>query len=374
MGESVQTPQERPSIGRWIGIGLCVVAVIVGGVYAAKWLSFRLSHVTTDAAYVKVDMVSVAPQVPGKILKVAVRDGERVTAGQVLIEIDDTEIGHQQEQSQAAIAGADGQVKLREATLVHTRASVNAAQAAAVAGLEAARATLVKAQAGLGYLESQERRMAALLEQQAVPKARWDETHAAAEAARADVQAARQGIAVAEARVAEAQAARNGVAEAAAALESVKAGATQARAALAELAVVRGRAVVRAPIDGVVGRVFVRAGDFAVPGRAVVALYDPHTRYVEARFEETRIQGLRPGTEADLEIDALPGVAMKGTIRRIVPAAAQEFALIPRDVTAGEFTKVIQRVAVEIDVPAFADHAEIVPGLSVTVACPKGGR
>jgi membrane fusion protein, multidrug efflux system len=374
MGESVNTPQGRPSIGRWIGIGLGVVAVIVGGVYSATWLSFRLSHVTTDAAYVKVDMVSVAPQLPGRILTVAVRDGERVTAGQVLIEIEDTEIGHQQEQSQAAIEGAEGQVKLREATLAHTRASVAAAERGAAAGLEAARATLVKAQAGLAYIEAQEKRMAALLEQQAVPKARWDETHAAAEAARADVQAARQGIAVAEARAAEAKAARSGIAEAASALDSVRAGANQARAALAQLEVVRGRAVVRAPIDGVVGRVFVRAGDFAAPGRAVVALYDPNTRYVEARFEETRIQGLRPGTEAELEVDALPGVVLKGKIRRVIPAAAQEFALIPRDVTAGEFTKVIQRVAVEIDVPAFADHAELVPGLSVTVACPKGGR
>jgi membrane fusion protein (multidrug efflux system) len=102
-----------------------------------------------------------------------------------------------------------------------------------------------------------------------------------------------------------------------------------------------------------------------------VALYDPQSRYVEARFEENKVAQLQLGQEAELTVDALPGLVLRGRIRRIAPAAAQEFALIPRDVTAGEFTKVVQRVPVELEILELQRHPEVVPGLSVVVAVKK---
>jgi len=164
------------------------------------------------------------------------------------------------------------------------------------------------------------------------------------------------------------------VAEAGAGLASSKAAVDQARAALAQVEWARGRAEVRAPIDGVVARVFVRVGDFAPPGRPVAALYDPATRYVEARFEETRLPYVALGKAAEVRVDALPGLALAGRVRRVAPAAAQEFALIPRDVTAGEFTKVMQRVSVEVEIQDLARHPELVPGLSAEVVLSRSSR
>ena len=107
-----------------------------------------------------------------------------------------------------------------------------------------------------------------------------------------------------------------------------------------------------------------------------MAVYDPSTLYVEARFEETKLRHLRPGQLVTLEVDALPGRPLHGRIRVIHRAAAGEFALIPRDVTAGEFTRLTQRVPVEIEfLPGERERWEqLLPGLSVTVAARKGGR
>ncbi|MGC8917312.1 MAG: HlyD family secretion protein [Thermoanaerobaculum sp.] len=349
-----------------------VVALVVGAVWSARWLHFRFTHVTTDAAYVKADMAEVAPEVGGRVLQVLVEEGERVTQGQVLAVLERENLAAGRQQAEAAVSQLEDTVKRQEAMLARTRQTVAAAKAAARAGVEAAQAQLAKAKAYLEFMEKQEKRLAALLESEAVPKSRYDEVHAGAEAARADVHAAEGALALAEAKLKEALAGDLAVAEAEAGLAEAKSGLARAQAALAQAAWAEGRAEIRAPISGVVARVFLRPGDFAAPGRAVVAMYDPQTRYVEARFEETKVAHLKVGSKAQITVDAIRGVKLTGTIRRITPAAAQEFALIPRDVTAGEFTKVTQRVPVELTIDDMEKHREIVPGLSVVVSVRKG--
>jgi len=110
----------------------------------------------------------------------------------------------------------------------------------------------------------------------------------------------------------------------------------------------------------------------ATPGRPVIGVYDPASRYVEARFEETKLRHLAVDKGVELRVDRLPGVHLTGRITLLGPASAAEFALIPRDVTAGEFTKVTQRVPVRIAIDDLADHPELVPGLSVEVVVAKG--
>lgn len=367
-GDKLRTSRRSTRI---LLVGMLLVVLVVGGVISGRWLWHRFTHVTTDAAYVKADMASVAPEVGGRILEVLVRDGQRVTAHQSLVRLEDEDWRHREEQAAAKVAEMERQLVRRRAVLDRTKTAVRASIEATEAALAAAKHQFARAQANLEYLEAQERRMQALVMREVVSRSQWDQVHAGAQAARAEVAAAKDQVALAEARLVEARAARHTIGEAEAALEETRAGLEQARAALAQIRWTRGRTEIRSPITGVVARVFVREGDFAVPGRPLLALYDPATRYVEARFEENRVAGLRMHQEAELRVDALPGLALRGRIRRIAPAAAQEFALIPRDVTAGEFTKVIQRVPVELEILDLDGHPEVVPGLSVEVAVKK---
>lgn len=357
--------------GRRVVVFVGVLALIVGAVLSARWLYFRLTHVSTDAAYVKADMAEVAPEVPGRVVEVLVEEGQAVEAGQLLVRLERDNLTTSRQQAEAAVKQLEDTVRRQEALLERTKKTVAAARAAAQAGVEAARAQLAKAQAQVEYLDKQEARLAALLQEQAVPKARFDEVHAGAQAARADLRAAQEAVRLAEAKLREALAGELLVAEAEAGVAEARSAWERARAALAQAQWAEGRAEIRAPVSGVVARIFLRPGDFAAPGRPVLAMYDPATRYVEARFEETKVSHLKVGQKAQITVDALPGVKLSATIRRMTPAAAQEFALIPRDVTAGEFTKVTQRVPVELVIEDLADHPEVVPGLSVVVSVRK---
>jgi membrane fusion protein (multidrug efflux system) len=360
----------------WKKVVLLVgVAVLVGGaVLSGRWLYFRFTHISTDAAYVKADMAEVAPEVPGQVLEVLVEEGERVEAGQLLLRLETENLRAGREQAENRVKQLEDTVRRQQVLVEKTRKLLAASEQAAAAAVQAARAQLTKAQAQQEYLAVQEQRFAALLGDKAVPRARYDEIHAAAVAARADVEAAQQALAAAQAKEAEVRAQKLSLQEAEAGLAEAQAALGQAQAALKQALWAESKGEIRAPMSGLVARIFVRPGDFAAPGRPVLAMYDPATRYVEARFEETKVKRLAVGQKARLKVDALPGLALSGTIRRITPAAAQEFALIPRDVTAGEFTKVTQRVPVELVIDGLENHPEIVPGLSVEVAVRKGSE
>lgn len=350
---------------------LGTVVLVLGGVLSGRWLYVRFTHVSTEAAYVKADMAEVAPEVPGQVVEVLVQEGERVEAGAVLVRLEGASLQHAREQAEGRVKQLADMVRRQETQVEKTRKLLATAEEAAEAAVKAAESQLAKAQAQRDYLSAQETRFASLLAEKAVPRSRYEEVEAAAKAARADVEAAQQAVAAAKAKLAEVRAQWLTLREAEAGLEEARAGLAQAEAALKQALLAEGKSEIRAPITGVVARVFVRPGDFAAPGRPVLAMYDPATRYVEARFEETKVKHLALGQRARVRVDALPGLELAATIRRITPAAAQEFALIPRDVTAGEFTKVTQRVPVELVIEQMEKYPQIVPGLSVEVAVKK---
>jgi len=93
---------------------------------------------------------------------------------------------------------------------------------------------------------------------------------------------------------------------------------------------------------------------------------DPGNLFVIANLEETKVDGVKLNCPVEIQVDAFPRKMIKGKVVRITPAAAAKFALIPRDVTAGEFTKVVQRVPIKIslDIP---DDIVLSPGMSVEV-------
>ena len=124
----------------------------------------------------------------------------------------------------------------------------------------------------------------------------------------------------------------------------------------------------KAPISGIVARVLVREGDFASPGRPVLGIYNPQTRYIEARFEETKVRYIKPGKKVSFTVDNNADRELTGKVMFVTPASAAEFALIPRDISAGEFTKVVQRIPVRITIDNLEQHSELVPGMSCEVA------
>ena len=106
----------------------------------------------------------------------------------------------------------------------------------------------------------------------------------------------------------------------------------------------------RSIINGRVAKQYVSAGDIISPTSAVYAVLDPKSLYVVALLEENKLKGVTPGDAVNITIDAYPNQKYKGIVRQVLPASAATFALAPRDISAGEFTKVAQRITVRIDI------------------------
>ena len=88
--------------------------------------------------------------------------------------------------------------------------------------------------------------------------------------------------------------------------------------------------------------------------------------YVDANFKETQLADIKAGQKVDVAIDALDGRVVEGVVSSISPASGAEFSLLPPDNATGNFTKVVQRVAVRITFPEEVLKAALLrPGLSV---------
>jgi membrane fusion protein (multidrug efflux system) len=95
---------------------------------------------------------------------------------------------------------------------------------------------------------------------------------------------------------------------------------------------------------------------------AVVPL---HAVYVVANFKETQLAHVRGGQPVRIAVDGFPGVRITGRVDSVAPASGLEFALLPPDNATGNFTKIVQRIPVKIDLDDGALAGLLRSGMSV---------
>ena len=128
---------------------------------------------------------------------------------------------------------------------------------------------------------------------------------------------------------------------------------------------------VRAPFPGVVVNRYRSLGDFVSAGTPILSMYNPDLLYVTANLEETRLRGVAPGNPVELHLDAFDR-PFQGRVVWINKSTGAQFALLPRNVVAGEFTKVVQRVPVRIWIEKDDRWPRLRAGLSAQVIIAHG--
>ena len=127
--------------------------------------------------------------------------------------------------------------------------------------------------------------------------------------------------------------------------------------------------VIRAPVDGVFSNRAVQTGDYVQTGQRIASLVPLDDVYVDANFKETQLERLRPGQPVSISVDALSDHAIAGRIASLSPASGAVFSLLPPDNATGNFTKIVQRLPVRIEVPADVAAKQVLrPGMSVVVS------
>ncbi len=123
-----------------------------------------------------------------------------------------------------------------------------------------------------------------------------------------------------------------------------------------------------APISGYIGQKSVDLGQQVAPGTPLLTIVPLSAIYITANFKETQMGNIRAGDQADISVDAYPGVRFHGKVGTISPASQNTFALVPAQNATGNFVKVTQRIPVRIYVDSASkplDQVPLRPGMSV---------
>ncbi len=411
----------RPRLGRLVAVVLLIALAIAAVPAAMSWVGYRRAHSITDDAFVEAHIVNVAPQmVSGRIVRFLVEENDRVGRGQVLAEIDPTpyrdkvnvaraqhdmasaelvrqravldrarkEVPIQIEIARRTLAAAEADRGKAVESLKMTRDDVDKGIDEARAGVKAASASLTLAELEYArYTRLSQQGASTLEQQQKVTQSRDGASAqvdlanarlAKAEASRTQVDVGRRTLEAAEKSALKAakgvdlsEIGYDEIREIELLVKVKEQTAEQARrsldAAEHDLEYTR----VRAPFPGVVVKRYRHLGDFSPAGSPLVSMYDPELLFVEANLEEDRLPGVEPGNAVRLEIESF-AEPFDGLVAWVNKSTGAQFALMPRNVVSGEFTRVVQRVPVRIAIERDDRWPRLRAGLSATVAISHG--
>ncbi|MCF6121292.1 HlyD family secretion protein [Mesorhizobium muleiense] len=346
-------PAEAPAKKKRSARSFLLPIIALGLLGAGAWYGYDYwtdgrFMISTDDAYVQADMAFISPKISGYVDQVTVTENQQVKAGDPLLVVDNGDY-------KIAVAQAEAQI----ATLSKTLDRIDAQTEAARASLEQAQAQKTADQAAAANAARVQARAAQLLKTHVGTQAQLDDAQTAVEQANAALVGADAQIAAAEANIGVLQAQR---AETASTLASLQLARDKAARDLSFT-------VLRAPYDGVVGNRSVEQGDLISPGQKLAVIVPMDKLYIVANFKETQLARLVPGEKVMISVDAIDGQDFEGTVSSLAPASGAVFSLLPPENATGNFTKVVQRVPVRIDVPAdVLKTGKLRAGLSVVVA------
>jgi membrane fusion protein (multidrug efflux system) len=407
--------------GTLIALALPIALVAIGLPAATRWVDYRRTHSITDDAFVEAHIVNTAPQVvSGRIIRFLVDENDRVVQGQVVAEIDPIPYRDKVNVAQAQLDSARAELARQRADLDRVRKEVpiqveiaRRTLAAAVAdrakaeeslkltgddvekGIDEARAGVKAAQASLTLAELEYTRFTRLEQTGASTLQRRQQVTQSRDTAKAQLDQAdarlakslanRTQIDVARRTLEAAQKAEQ---KAAKGVDLSQTGYDQIRE-LELLVKVKEQAVeqarrslelaendlaytkVRAPFPGVVVKRYRHLGDFVAAGSPLLSLYNPDLLYVEANLEEDRLPGVAPGNPVRIDLYAF-AEPFRGRVVWVNKSTGAQFALMPRNVVSGEFTRVVQRVPVRIQIERDDRWPQLRAGLMATVAIAHG--
>ena len=286
-----------------------ILLAAIGGIY---WYIGQLGYVSTDDAFIDGNKLSISSKMLGRITLLTVDEGDTVKQGQLLVQLDSTDLKARENQAKA--------------TLNLARESISLAQV-----------NLAKAQDDYKRAEQQ-------FNDRVIPKEQYDHAQKTLEAAQAELNIDKTKIGTSEAQ-----------------LNVIKADLLNTS--------------IYSPMDGVVGKRWVLTGDVVQPGQPIFTIFDLKNIWVTADLEETKLSSVKIGDRVEISVDAYSNQNFAGRVFQIGSNTASQFSLIPPANASGNFTKVTQRVPIKISIEHVnskgesdpIDHIRLLPGMSVEI-------
>jgi membrane fusion protein, multidrug efflux system len=324
-----------------------IVAIGIIIVVSTNWTRWEggAGWQTTNDAYLQADLTPISAKVTGYLRELPIQDFEHVRKGQVLAQLVDDDYRAAAAQAEAGVATAMAQAQALEAQ-----------HALQLANVQAAHAVVASTTASFQQSDRDLARQRRLLEtgsSSTEASEKLTTTHAQLEAQlmqnRAQALAAERQLKVLEAQIVQSEAAI-----------------AAQRAALGAAKLNVGYTTITATQDGVIGQRQVKPGQLVGVGSQITTLTPLPNIWVIANYKETQLTHMAVGQKAEISVDTFPGHRLHGHVLAFAPASGAVFALLPPDNATGNFTKIVQRIAVKIvidDADGLIDR--LVPGMSV---------
>jgi membrane fusion protein (multidrug efflux system) len=322
-------------------VGLPALAVLIG-------LVLYLSggrYISTDNAYVGAQKVLITPDISGKVVHVAIREGQHVSPGDELLTLDDEPFRLALDQAKAKLNTARSNYDKAKSNLVSLRTLVDLAgknveikqrdvdrksklassQAGSQADLDTAAGAMVTAQLQAEFAKQQlDSTLSSLLGNANLPLEQFPEY-------------------------------------------------AQAKAAVDQAQRDLDHTILRAPISGTATQVDnIQLGRFVAAGGPILSIIDDQAPWVDANPKETDITYLRIGQKATIDVDSFPDHTFKGTVVAVSPGTGSHFSILPPQNATGNWVKVVQRVPVRIAFDKDEDTRLLRSGMSVVVDIDTG--
>ncbi len=349
-----------------IGILIVILLLVVFSVITYKWIKHRKEYVITDAVFVEADgMTDISfKRVSGKIIKVLKEEGDKVKKGEVVAVLDDTDykvelasiekkiqaLLHQKYSLEKKLTRIQEEIKINKKLQELNKKQL-------IKKAEAVKSQIGQINAQIKQVEKDRERFKKLTEKELIPRHRFEEIDTKLQVLQEQkatleknleeiligVKKAEKSLELVKAREKLIPEIRENILSIEKQIDALK---ENKRDILNKISYTK----LKAPFDGIIAKRFVFIGSVVKSGMPVYSLIPENSFYIRVLLEETKLEGVKVGAPVRIKIDAYPDKIYRGIVERIEPASAAKFALVPRDISAGEFTKVAQRIPVRIKI------------------------
>lgn len=320
------------------GLIILIIVLVVGSVAAFIWWRNYEKYIATNDANLDSYRISVSSMVMATIQNQLVEEGDKVNKGDLLIELDSSEIKSKQAELEAQRKELEAQLALMKVNKVTAQKTVEMREAS----YKLAKENYERAQ--LQYSQS-------VLPLEALQTSEEAQTTSkiACEVAKSQLNAASVQITSTEA--------------------SIQAVESQIESVVIELSYYR----IYAPSKGMIGKRWMLPGDIVQPGQTLYTLNQDSALWLSIYLEETKYENVFLGQQVKYELDAYPKLTFWGKIYYIGDNTASQFSMIPPNNASGNFTKVTQRIPIKISIDSISgdkkliDKVKLVSGMSAEV-------
>jgi len=307
---------------KWYLLGLALVFVVLGVVYAIYYFTVAQFYAETDDSYVHGNQIMLTPQINGTVTAIAADDTDRVLAGQTIITLDDTDARTGLNHAQAQLGQAVRSVHQLFAQASEQQAIIDQRAAAA-------------AQSKRDY-----QRDARLVKAHGVAQRAFEQSRAQYRQDNAGLEAARDRLLELQAQTAGTSLREH---------PRVK----QAEAELRQAYLNLQRTRIPAPVSGYVAQRTVQLGQRVDPSKPMLSIVPTSEVWVNANFKETQLAAMRIGQPATVTSDFYGSdIVYQGHVAGLSAGTGAAFELLPPQNATGNWIKIVRRVPVRIALDA----------------------